>query len=88
LNGAYIGPVFGLGVVTDNKQSGYRQVALATTIPLIMVAAPAVGYFIGKYLDKLLGTAGVMSVVFLLLGLMAGGLETYNLIKEIIKEEK
>ena len=53
-----------------------------------MVAAPAVGYFIGKYLDRLLGTEGIMSVIFLLLGLMAGGLETYNLIKEIIKEEK
>jgi F0F1-type ATP synthase assembly protein I len=87
LNGAYIGPVFGLGVVTENKQSGYRQVALATTIPLIMVAAPGVGYFIGKYLDKLLGTQSIMSVIFLLLGVAAGGLETYRLIKEIIKED-
>jgi F0F1-type ATP synthase assembly protein I len=73
--------------VTENKQSGYRQVALATTIPLIMVAAPGVGYFIGKYLDKLLGTQSIMSVIFLLLGLAAGGLETYKLIKEIIKED-
>ncbi len=74
--------------MTDNKQSGYRQLALATTIPLIMVAAPAVGYFIGKYLDSLLGTNNVMSVIFLILGLVAGGVETYNLIKEIIKEDK
>jgi F0F1-type ATP synthase assembly protein I len=87
LNEAYIGPVFGLGVVTENKQSGCRQVALATTIPLIMVAAPGVGYFIGKYLDKLLGTQSIMSVIFLLLGVVAGGLETYKLIKEIIKED-
>jgi ATP synthase protein I len=74
--------------VKENKQSGYRQLALATTIPLIMVAAPAVGYFIGRYLDSLLGTKSIMSVIFLLLGVVAGGLETYNLIKEIIKEEK
>lgn len=87
MNEAYIGPVFWLGVVTENKQSGYRQVALATTIPLIMVAAPGVGYFIGKYLDKLLGTQSIMSVIFLLLGVAAGGLETYRLIKEIIKED-
>ena len=90
---AYIGLVlrirriFGLGVVTKNKQSGYRQLALATTIPLIMLAAPAVGWFIGKYLDKLLGTKSIMSVICLLLGVVAGGLETYNLIKEIIKED-
>ena len=52
-----------------------------------MVAAPAVGYFIGKYLDKIFKTNGILMVIFLLLGLAAGGLETYNLIKEIIKED-
>ncbi len=71
-----------------NEQGGYRQLALATTIPLIMVAAPAVGYVVGRYLDKLLGTRDVMAIICLLLGVVAGGLETYNLIKEIIKEEK
>jgi F0F1-type ATP synthase assembly protein I len=71
-----------------NEQGGYRQLALATTIPLIMVAAPAVGYVVGRYLDKLLGTRDIMAIVCLLLGVVAGGLETYNLIKEIIKEEK
>lgn len=72
----------------NNRQSGYRQIALATTIPLIMLAAPAVGYFIGRYLDRLLGTEHIMMVIFLLLGLVAGGVETYRLIKEIVKEEK
>ena len=71
----------------DDKQSGYRQIAIATTIPLIMVAAPFVGYFIGKLLDRLLGTAGIMAVIFLLLGVAAGGLEAYRLIKEISKED-
>ncbi len=66
---------------------GYRQVALATTIPIMMLAAPAVGYFIGKYLDGLLGTSEVMTVIFLLLGLVAGGVESFKLIKRIAKEE-
>lgn len=72
----------------DTKRSGYRQIALATSIPIIMLAAPAVGYFIGRYVDRLLGTERVMVVVFLLLGVAAGGVETYRLIKEIVKEEK
>ncbi len=72
----------------DSGQSGYRQVALATTIPIIMLAAPAVGYFIGQYLDRLAGTERVLTVVFLLLGVAAGGVETYRLIKEIVKEDK
>ena len=70
----------------DERQKGYRQVALATTIPLIMLAAPAVGYFLGSYLDSLLGTSSIMMVVFLLLGVVAGGVESYRIIKEIIKE--
>ncbi len=72
--------------VSDVK--GYRQLALATTIPLMMLAAPAVGYFIGKYLDGLLGTSETMTVIFLFLGLIAGGVESYNLIKRIAKEDK
>jgi F0F1-type ATP synthase assembly protein I len=72
----------------DSRQSGYRQIALATSIPIIMLAAPAVGYFIGQYIDRLLGTERVMVVVFLLLGVAAGGVETYRLIKQIVKEDK
>ncbi len=72
----------------DNRLSGYRQIALATTIPIIMLAAPAVGYFIGHYLDRLLGTERIMTVVFLLFGVAAGGMETYRLIKKIVKEDK
>ncbi len=52
-----------------------------------MLAAPAVGYFIGKYLDKWLGTTNLMTVIFLLLGVAAGGVEAYRLIKEISKED-
>lgn len=76
----------GPGRPDNSQQKGYRQIALATTIPLIMLAAPAVGYFLGSYLDRLLGTSGVMMVVFLLLGVVAGGFESYKIIKEIIKE--
>ena len=68
------------------RTRGYRQIALATTIPLIMLAGPAVGYFLGSYLDSLLGTSSVLMVVFLLLGVAAGGAEAYRIIKEIIRE--
>jgi len=72
----------------DNRRRGYRQIALATTIPLMMLAAPAVGYFIGWFLDKNLGTSKLMTVIFLLLGVAAGGVETYKLIKEITRENE
>ena len=68
------------------RTRGYRQIALATTIPLIMLAGPAVGYFLGRYLDSLLGTSNLLMVVFLLLGVVSGGVEAYRIIKEIIRE--
>jgi F0F1-type ATP synthase assembly protein I len=68
------------------RTKGYRQIALATTIPLIMLAGPAVGYFLGSFLDSLLGTSNVLMVVSLLLGVAAGGVESYRIIKEIIRE--
>ena len=68
------------------RLKGYRQIAMATTIPLIMLAGPAVGYFLGRFLDGLLGTSNVLMVVFLLLGVAAGGVEAYRIIKEIIRE--
>ncbi len=71
---------------TDDRLKGYRQVALATTIPLIMLAAPAVGYFLGRYLDNLLGTSSILMIVFLFLGLAAGGMEAYKIIKRIVRE--
>ena len=70
----------------DSRLQGYRQVALATTIPLVMLVAPAVGYFLGSYLDSLLGTSKLMTVLLLLLGVVAGGVESYRIIREIIKE--
>jgi ATP synthase protein I len=83
-----VSPKFNGSKKPDSRQSGYRQIALATSIPIIMLAAPAVGYFIGRYIDRLLGTERIMVVVFLLLGVAAGGVETYRLIKEIVKEDK
>lgn len=77
----------GAGLTNGPDRKGFRQLALATTIPVMMLAAPAVGYLIGKYLDDLIGTADVMTLIFLLLGLVAGGLESYNLIKRISKED-
>ena len=71
---------------SDDRVNGYRQVALATTIPLIMLAAPSVGYFLGTYLDKLLGTSRILMMIFLLLGVAAGGVEAYRIIMKIIKE--
>ena len=72
----------------DDKLKGYRQVARATTIPLMLLAGPAAGYFIGYLLDGLFDTEKIFKVIFLLMGVVAGGMESYKIIKDIQREEE
>lgn len=65
-----------------DKYSGYRQLAIATTIPVILVVAPLLGYYAGEWVDGKLGTEKIFMVIGLVLGFTAAGKEVYNLIKK------
>lgn len=62
--------------------SAYRQVAQAMIIPIILVVAPLVGYYMGIWVDKKLDTGNVFSLIGLALGFGAAGKEIYGLIKK------
>jgi ATP synthase protein I len=66
----------------NNKYSAYRQLAVATLIPVILVVAPLIGYYGGKWVDGKLGTSSVFAIIGLGLGFAAAGKEIYNLIKK------
>ncbi|MCP4633747.1 MAG: AtpZ/AtpI family protein [candidate division Zixibacteria bacterium] len=70
----------------ENKKKemykSYRQIGLVGTIPMMMAAGPAIGYFLGSYLDKKLGTEPYLLLLMLVLGFVASGKETWNLIKK------
>ena len=65
----------------DNKYSTYRQIGILTTIPILMAVGPILGYYIGDFLDKKLGTVPYLMVVFIFFGFVAAGKGVYNLIK-------
>ena len=65
-----------------DKFSGYRQLAIATMIPVILVVAPLIGYYFGGWVDGKLGTGSVFQIIGLALGFAAAGKEIYNLIKK------
>ena len=67
----------------EDRSRLMRTLAIATTIPFVMLAAPAVGFVAGLYLDQWAGTERVFRVVFLLLGVVAGFYETYKLIRKL-----
>lgn len=71
----------------DDKSAGYRQIGFLTLIPIIMVVAPLLGYFLGSFLDQKLGTEPYLMIVFIVFGFVAAGKEVYELIKRSAKEE-
>lgn len=54
---------------------------------LTMVGCIAFCFFIGRYLDRLLGTKGVMVTIFIVLGVIGGGFTAYRQILEITDSE-
>ena len=64
-----------------SKRSGYRQLGLLGTIPILIAVGPVVGFFIGRWLDEKLGTEPFLLVLFLIFGFVAAGREIYGIIK-------
>lgn len=60
---------------------------LAITIPMMLLAGPLVGWFIGSWLDKKFGTNPWLLIILLVLGTTASVRETIKIIKEISKDD-
>jgi len=56
---------------------------MVTLIPMLMAVGPLIGYLIGSYLDKKLGTAPYLMIVMIIFGFVASGKEMYNMIKRL-----
>lgn len=57
-----------------------------TTIPMILVAGPLVGFWIGQWGDELFGTDPWGKVVVSLLGFVASGKQVVTIIQQGMKE--
>jgi ATP synthase protein I len=66
----------------NDKNSGYRQLAIATLIPVMLVVAPLIGYYAGGWVDGKLGTGNIFKIIGLALGFISAGKEVYSLIKK------
>jgi F0F1-type ATP synthase assembly protein I len=61
---------------------------IVTQLGLTMAGCIAFCFFIGFYLDKWLETKGVFITIFIILGVIGGGVVVYRQILEIIEDEK
>jgi F0F1-type ATP synthase assembly protein I len=61
---------------------------IVTQLGLTMVGCIAFCFFIGLYLDRWLGTKGVFITIFIILGVIGGGVVVYRQIMEITEVKK
>jgi F0F1-type ATP synthase assembly protein I len=66
----------------------FEQLTLVSQLGLTMVGSIGLGFFVGYYLDKWLGTRGVFLALFVLLGIVGGGYTVYRQIRELEDSEK
>ncbi|GMG95545.1 AtpZ/AtpI family protein [Tepidimicrobium xylanilyticum] len=71
-----------------NKKGMYNNLIYVTQIGISMVTSILLGFFIGRFLDNKLGTNWVFSLVFLALGIIAGFLNLFKLVKIGDKKRK
>ena len=64
-----------------------KQLAVLTTIPIILLVGPVVGYFAGAWLDRKFQIYPWLTVVFVTLGFLASGREVVRLLKIVSKEQ-
>ncbi|MGA2226977.1 MAG: AtpZ/AtpI family protein [Syntrophobacteraceae bacterium] len=71
----------------EDKKS-LMQAVMASTIGYQVAFAPFIGIGVGVFLDSKLGTFPYLTIVFLIFGIVAGGLNYYRFAKQQQEEDK
>ena len=72
----------------DAFYSQVKQLGALTAVPIILVAGPLAGYFIGNWVDGRFRVYPWGTVLFLIFGFVASGREIFRLLKQLLKEDK
>jgi F0F1-type ATP synthase assembly protein I len=64
-----------------------ENLSVVMQIGLTMAGCICFCFFVGRYLDRWLGTGGILMVVFILLGIAGGANVVYRQIIEIVEDK-
>ena len=70
------------------QRTNAEYLALTMQLGLTMAGSIGLGLAIGYYLDRWLGAKGILLVIFILLGVIGGGVTCYKQIMDLDKENK
>ncbi len=79
------------GFMTGKKTAFYSQVkqlSVLTTIPIILLAGPVVGFFVGGWFDRKFHLYPWFTIFFAFLGFVAAGREIARLLNQILKDKQ
>ena len=65
-----------------------RRVGDVLSIPMTLAATPTVGFLLGWFLDRKLGTAPWLTLTLLVLGFVAGAREVWQSVKRLDEKNK
>ena len=65
-----------------------EQMSIVTQLGFTMVGSIGLCMAVGYFLDKWLGTRGIFISIFIILGVIGGGLTCYRQIKEIEEKDR
>jgi ATP synthase protein I len=65
----------------EKRDRSYAQIALLGAVPTILVAAPLIGFFAGRWADDHFGTTPYLMILGVVMGLAAAVREIYKLVK-------
>ena len=79
-----------MGDTSGDKKAYYSQVkqlGILTTIPIILAVGPAIGFFLGSWIDRKAECYPWVTIVFVFLGFVASGREIFRLLKQILRDD-
>ena len=72
----------------DAFYSQVKQLGILTTIPIILLVGPAIGFFFGDWIDRKAHSYPWFTIIFVFLGFVASGREIVRLLKQILKDDQ
>ncbi|MFH1139256.1 MAG: AtpZ/AtpI family protein [Pseudomonadota bacterium] len=73
--------------MSKGAREAFRILAVASTMGISMVLATVIGLGIGFFLDRYFGTSPWLTLIFLVLGIIAGFNNLYVIMKKVQRME-
>jgi ATP synthase protein I len=71
----------------QDDNSWLRKAGLASSIGLVLAVSITLGWAFGNWLDKKLGTAPYLMLLFTLMGIAAGFIEMIKIAKQLSEDD-